>query len=69
MYNPYQEQIPRVFAEIKDDFLYFECPNKKCEHHNEIGSGDDETIENMKLDCEYDYQCKKCNLDLEIIIY
>jgi len=68
-YNPYEEKTPRVFAEIKNHFLYFDCPNQKCEHQNEIGADDDTNIYYMKLDHEYDYQCEKCKCDIEIVIY
>jgi len=68
-YNPYEEKTPRVFASIENETLYFDCPNQKCEHQNEITTGDDEEIYGMKLDHEYDYQCEKCKCDIEIVIY
>jgi hypothetical protein len=69
MNNPHEENRPRVFAVIENYTLHFDCPNPKCEHHNEIGSWYDEEIETMLYGHEYDYQCEKCKCDLEIVIY
>ena len=69
MYSLYKDRLLRTFAEIKDNFLFFDCPNEKCEHKNEICLDDDKDIKTMVLDSEYPYCCTKCNLHLEIVIY